>query len=67
MTDNSEQSDAFIENAMEITVRRVVSKEEKSTESIVYETVEKSDDSMYKGDSKVSQEGAAGEKGKDRR
>lgn len=58
----SEKSDALLENDMKITVKRVEYKEETRTESIDYETVEKSDDSMYKGESKTVQEGAKGEK-----
>ncbi len=56
------QLDALLENSMDITVKRVVFKEEKREESIDFETVEKADDSMYNGESKTIQEGAKGEK-----
>lgn len=58
----SEDVDSLLEDKMTITIKRVKYKEETRTESIDYDTVEKTDDSMYKGESKVTQEGAKGEK-----
>lgn len=58
----NEELDTLLKDKMKIVVNRVTYKEEIRTESIDYKTIEKYDDSMYEGESKVTQEGSKGEK-----
>lgn len=58
----NEDLDTLLKDKMKIVVNRVTYKEETRTESIDYKTIEKNDDSMYEGESKVTQEGSKGEK-----
>lgn len=58
----SESVDSMLEDNAVITINRVTYKEETRTESIDYDTKEISDDTMYKGESKTTQDGVDGEK-----
>ena len=58
----SEAPDTPLKDGMEITIKRIEYREVTRTESIDYETIDKDDDSMYKGETKTTQEGSKGEK-----
>lgn len=58
----SEKLDSLLKDKTKIVVKRVEYKEETRTESINYKTIEKTDNSMYNGESKTTQEGLKGEK-----
>ena len=58
----TEKLDAEVSDGMEITIKRVVYKEETVKEVIEFETEKKTDKSLDKGKSKVAQEGENGEK-----
>ncbi|MBQ6626721.1 MAG: G5 domain-containing protein [Ruminococcus sp.] len=55
-------NDALLKDNMSIIIKRVTYEKESKTKSVAYKTIEKPDDSMYKGERRIIQEGIKGKK-----